>query len=335
MSSAWRYDGRSGQMLCKGTESQQGVRSIIVSPTLDGECLEDRVISPEPHKVVLVHLFESVIRRYVTLSPLFDFFPLWITLYLHDLCITWTSLSPHLDLLQSPSFGLSVRVVSSVSCLVRLFLRIRSLHHYLPTRLSIQLNQLMIFCFNKSLKSSHSFLLSAFRSCSVCMRVSETQVRESPHFIWFILRGTWPSELFQGLQMSDSFDTSVKVNKGWCISLFVSDPCASSGGLIRPEGTYFPDSDGRSTHYPTYYTVTFQHERKLDPVSFYSLFVTVQSVFQQRNIIHQTDTVSLLPLHCFPLFFFSWPVTTTQPFAKSWNITKIFKLMWNSSIPVD
>ena len=25
------------------------------------------------------------------------------------------------------------------------------------------------------------------------------------------------------------------------------------------------------------------------------------------------------PSLCFPLFFFSWPMTTTQPFAKSWN----------------
>ena len=49
---------------------------------------------------------------------------------------------------------------------------------------------------------------------------------------------------------------------------------------------------------------------------FYILFVTVQSVFQQRNIVHQTDAVSLLPLRCFPLFFFSLPVTTAQLFAR-------------------
>ena len=54
-------------------------------------------------------------------------------------------------------------------------------------------------------------------------------------------------------------------------------------------------------------------------VSFYNLIVTVHSVFQQRNIVRQTDAVLLLPLRCFPPFFFSWLVTTNQPFAKSWN----------------
>ena len=32
---------------------------------------------------------------------------------------------------------------------------------------------------------------------------------------------------------------------------------------IRPEGTYFPDNDRRSIHYPTYYMATFQHEKNV------------------------------------------------------------------------
>ena len=83
--------------------------------------------------------------------------------------------------------------------------------------------------------------------------------------------------------------------------------------------TYFPDNDCRSIHYPAYYMVTCQHTKNLIQGVFYNLCVTVQSVFQQRNIVCQTDAVLLLPLRCFPLFFFSWPVTTTQPFTKSWN----------------
>ena len=46
-------------------------------------------------------------------------------------------------------------------------------------------------------------------------------------------------------------------------------------------------------------------KKKLDTVSFYNLFVNVHGVFQQRNRAHQTGAVSLLPLRCFPLFFFS------------------------------
>ena len=85
--------------------------------------------------------------------------------------------------------------------------------------------------------------------------------------------------------------------------------------------TYFPDSDHHSIHYHAYYTVTCQHEKKKTwhSVSFYNLFVTIHSVFQQRNVVRQTDAISLLPLCCFPFFFFSWPVMTTQLFAKSWN----------------
>ena len=74
--------------------------------------------------------------------------------------------------------------------------------------------------------------------------------------------------------------------------------------LICPVRTYFPDSDRRSIHQTTYYTVTCQHKRKLDTVSFYNLFVTVHSVFQQRNIVHQINAVSLLPLRSFSSFYF-------------------------------
>ena len=47
-------------------------------------------------------------------------------------------------------------------------------------------------------------------------------------------------------------------------------------------------------------------------MSFYNLFVSVHSIFQQRIIVRQTDAVSLLPLDCFPLFFFSWLVVGTE-----------------------
>ena len=123
--------------------------------------------------------------------------------------------------------------------------------------------------------------------------------------------------------------------------------------------------------------------KKLQTASFYSVFVTIHSVFQQRNIVHQTDDtdveqnilqntsddpddqsvevtrstrcsfcvqiVSILfylinvsvvqnfgPFLCFSLFFFSWPVTTTQPTQelKSLYFPKLLKLMWSSSILV-
>ena len=92
--------------------------------------------------------------------------------------------------------------------------------------------------------------------------------------------------------------------------------------LICPEGTYFPNNDRRSIHYPTYYTVTCQH----------NLFVTVHSVFQLRNVFRQTNAVSLLPFRCFPLFFFSWLVTTTQPFERV-EITNV-KLIHTSGLEV-
>ena len=48
-------------------------------------------------------------------------------------------------------------------------------------------------------------------------------------------------------------------------------------GLIRPQGTYFHNNDCCSIQYPTYYTATCQHKKKLHhSVSFYNLSVTVQ-----------------------------------------------------------
>ena len=88
---------------------------------------------------------------------------------------------------------------------------------------------------------------------------------------------------------------------------------------LRREGTYFPDSDRRSIHYLAYYTVTCQHDKKLDTVCLFTIYLLPFSVFQQRNIFCQTDDVSFLPLRCFPLFSFSRPVISTQPLAKSWN----------------
>ena len=40
-------------------------------------------------------------------------------------------------------------------------------------------------------------------------------------------------------------------------------------------------------------------KKELDTVCLY-LFVIIHSVFQQRNIVRQTDAVSLLILRCFP-----------------------------------
>ena len=109
--------------------------------------------------------------------------------------------------------------------------------------------------------------------------------------------------------------------------------------LIRPEGTYFPHIDRCSIHYPAYYMVTCKHEKKTwHSVSSYNLFVTVHSVFQQRNIVCQTDAVSLLPLlswllSCLFLFLTGDNSAFCQE-LKSPYFPKIFKLMWNSSILV-
>lgn len=147
--------------------------------SLDGGCLEDRVISPEPHKVVLVHLFESVIRRYVTLSALWLLPPPGLLCTFMISAITWTSLSPHLDLLQSPSFvpPSSVRFIRLLSCT---FVFEDPLFTWLPARLSVCPSSWTSWWSSASLKSSHSFLLSAFRSCSVCrVRESDTSQRIS------------------------------------------------------------------------------------------------------------------------------------------------------------
>ena len=71
-----------------------------------------------------------------------------------------------------------------------------------------------------------------------------------------------------------------------CIWFYVKDP----------EGPYCPDNERRSTHYPAYYTVTYQHERELDTVCLYTMYLLPSNVFY---------AVSLPPLRCFPLFFFS------------------------------
>lgn len=131
--------------------------------SLDGGCLEDRVISPEPHKVVLVHLFESVIRRYVTLSALWLLPPPGLLCTFMISAITWTSLSPHLDLLQSPSF-VPPSVCLFHPSLVLYFCFWGSVVYMItcpPVRLSVQLNQLMIFCFTE--------IISLFSS--VCFQV--------------------------------------------------------------------------------------------------------------------------------------------------------------------
>ena len=56
--------------------------------------------------------------------------------------------------------------------------------------------------------------------------------------------------------------------------------------MIRPEGTYFPYNDRRSVHYPTYYTATWQHEKKITQYVFLQFICYrsgVHSVIQQRN----------------------------------------------------
>ena len=47
----------------------------------------------------------------------------------------------------------------------------------------------------------------------------------------------------------------------------------SRRGPVRPLGAHFPDNDCLSIHYTAYY----------------NLFVTIHSVFQQRNIVRQAD----------------------------------------------
>lgn len=146
--------------------------------SLDGDCLEDRVISPEPHKVVLVHLFESVIRRYVTLSALWLLPPPGLLCTFMISAITWTSLSPHLDLLQSPSF-VPPSVCPFHPSLVLYFCFWGSVV-YMITCSPVCLSSWTSWWSSASLKSSHSFLLSAFRSCSVCrVRESDTSQRIS------------------------------------------------------------------------------------------------------------------------------------------------------------
>ena len=52
----------------------------------------------------------------------------------------------------------------------------------------------------------------------------------------------------------------------------------------HPEGTYFPDSDRRSIRYPAYYTVTCQHERKLDTVCVFTMYLSPFKVFFSREM---------------------------------------------------
>ena len=67
--------------------------------------------------------------------------------------------------------------------------------------------------------------------------------------------------------------------------------------LFRPFGTYYPDNDHRSVHYPLLIwcsqkliTLKVRVRKKAShSVSFYSLFVTVHGIFQQRIIVCRVD----------------------------------------------
>ena len=53
---------------------------------------------------------------------------------------------------------------------------------------------------------------------------------------------------------------------------------------ISPVGNYFPDRDRRSIHYPAYYMVTCQHDRKLDTVCLFTIYLLPLKVFFSREI---------------------------------------------------
>lgn len=152
--------------------------------SLDGGCLEDRLKCNQ----TLCHSLCSLTSS-----------PSRITLYLHDLChhlnVTVSTPGPPSVTVLCSSVRLSV---SSVSCLVLLFLRIRCLHDYLLTCPSVRpaepADDLLLHW-------NHLTLFFCLLSGPVLFVEweSQTQVRGSPHFIRFILRGTWLSERFQGL----------------------------------------------------------------------------------------------------------------------------------------
>lgn len=116
----------------------------------------------------------------MSLSLLFDFFPL------QDYSVpSWSLPSPELHCLHTwTSFShrplflrLSVRFIRLLSCT---FVFEDPLFTWLPAHLSVCPSSWTSWWSSASLKSSHSFLLSAFRSCSVCrVRESDTSQRIS------------------------------------------------------------------------------------------------------------------------------------------------------------
>lgn len=187
-----RYDGRKGRMLCKETESQQGVRSIIVITWwwLFGGQSHLTWTSQSSSGAFIWKCKQTLCHSLCSLTSS----PSRITLYLHDLChhlnVTVSTPGPPSVTVLCSSVRLSV---SSVSCLVLLFLRIRCLHDYLLTCPSVRpaepADDLLLHW-------NHLTLFFCLLSGPVLFVEweSQTQVRGSPHFIRFILRGTWLSE---------------------------------------------------------------------------------------------------------------------------------------------
>lgn len=187
-----RYDGRRGRMLCKETESQQGVRSLIVITWwwLFGGQSHLTWTSQSSSGAFIWKCNQTLCHSLCSLTSS----PSRITLYLHDLChhlnVTVSTPGPPSVTVLCSSVCLSV---SSVSCLVLLFLRIRCLHDYLPACPSVRpaepADDLLLHW-------NHLTLFFCLLSGPVLFVEweSQTQVRGSPHFIRFILRGTWLSE---------------------------------------------------------------------------------------------------------------------------------------------
>ena len=108
---------------------------------------------------------------------------------------------------------------------------------------------------------------------------------------------------------------------GWLVTR-----CSSCRGPVRPVGTYFPDSDRRSIHYPAHYTDTFQHEKKLDTtfICYRSKCFSAEKYSSPNRRRFTSPSLLLSSLFLFLTSTFCWEL-------KSPYFPRILKLIWNPS----